>query len=414
MHTNNRWIEICIIAFLFLFLAVIIGGIPGHPYDMFCFRSWANNINEHGLTKAYISDTDYLPLYQYFLWLYTKLTGTGKLIWDRIGYLRLFTLVFELVGLWYVYKWIEKKTDFIMLIIFSLLNIAFSYNTLVWGQVDGMLAAMVFMSVYFAYNKKLLFSVLWFVLALNLKLQAIVFAPVLGFLYLYAMEKVDVRKLITGVVAIAAVQLLILLPFIQTAESRHNLHEAVVGSVGRYPFISIYAFNFWYWLFPQEGAIKLNDGQIWFPHVTYHRFGSLLFCASSFFALWPLLKILYKKFIRKVVLTVDANKLMLICALIPILFFFCNTQMHERYPHPAFFFLTAYAFRTKDFIPYILFSIAYFLNIEKELQWFKLQNYDTVLFNAGFVAGLYTLLIAYLFVRIYHPKSAKQKDVLAS
>jgi hypothetical protein len=105
---------------------------------------------------------------------------------------------------------------------------------------------------------------------------------------------------------------------------------------------------------------------------------------------------IYKKLFLRKVITVDMAHILLIGALLPVLFFFFNTQMHERYPHPAFLFITAYSFLRTRYFLYIIFSIAYFLNLEKALRAFDL-HYNAFIFGNRFIAGLYLITIIVLF-----------------
>ena len=128
-----------------------------------------------------------------------------------------------------------------------------------------------------------------------------------------------------------------------------------------------------------------------------------MFFATSFIALLPLLRSTLDtvrtgnselhKFTRE--------RLWLICALVITLFYFFNTQMHERYVHPAFIFIIAYAFYTRKVFPLILFSVAYFLTLEDFLRYLELPNYETLIFNDMFIAWLYAVIIVYLFVMLF-------------
>ena len=84
-----------------------------------------------------------------------------------------------------------------------------------------------------------------------------------------------------------------------------------------------------------------------------------------------------------------------------LLFYFFNTEIHERYCHPAFIFITAFAFFTGEFFVYILFSIMYFLTLEYSMAQLRLQNYDTLIFNLKFLAAINGVIILYLATKIY-------------
>jgi hypothetical protein len=91
---------------------------------------------------------------------------------------------------------------------------------------------------------------------------------------------------------------------------------------------------------------------------------------------------------------------MLSAAVISLSFFFFNTQMHERYSHPAMIFLFFYAAFSKQFGPYILVSIAYLLNMERILLYFTVPHH-TVIFSPEFSAALFLAGLLWLYFRIY-------------
>ena len=103
-----------------------------------------------GLRHAYASGTDYLPFYQYIMWIYGKLVHNPDAIALRIGYLRCFTLFFDFLGLWYAYRWLDRKPDFLFLLLFSIHNLSYSYNTDISGQVHGNMYNIIFNSLYYS------------------------------------------------------------------------------------------------------------------------------------------------------------------------------------------------------------------------------------------------------------------------
>ena len=58
----------CSVIFLILFI------LPrsGFYSDLKCFSNWATYSSQHGIGNIYDSDSDYLPLYQYILFLFGK------------------------------------------------------------------------------------------------------------------------------------------------------------------------------------------------------------------------------------------------------------------------------------------------------------------------------------------------------
>lgn len=240
-----------------------------------------------------------------------------------------------------------------------------------------------------------------------MKLQMGVFLPIWSLLVLDAFwDERNIKSLLGMLLGIVITQTLLILPFALSDEGLQPFLKMVVDSFSIMPNISICAYNGWCWFFPDYRTA--SDMQISLIGLTYKQIGLGLFCLSSFLAMFPLLKILALRIFNKKdkELALDRVTIWLIAALISLCFFFFNTEMHERYSHPAFIFLTAYSFYSKNFIPYILFSLAYFLNLEHILQWLKLPSYGTVIFDEKFVAALYAILIIYLFFLLYRRKTS--------
>jgi hypothetical protein len=135
--------------------------------------------------------------------------------------------------------------------------------------------------------------------------------------------------------------------------------------------------------------------------ISYRNVGLLLFFAASLVVMTPLIM----RIIRQPVdpasrVPLSKEILFLTAALVYILFYYFNTEMHERYSHPAFIFIVAYAFLTRDFTSLALFSVAYFLNLESTLVQVPISH-GTLIFDYRFISALYALTIFYMVWRLY-------------
>ena len=182
---TERKLNFVIPALLFLFITAMLPYLPGLVFDnRDCWEAWAHYIKANGLRNAYGSTTDYMPVYQYFLWFYVKVTGSDQAITDHIPYLRCITLGFDFLGIWYVFKWIDKKLAYYALLAICILNLSYTYDTIIWGQMDGTLSALVFLAMYFVWKGANIWGALLMVLAFNFKIQSIVIVPVWGLLFI--------------------------------------------------------------------------------------------------------------------------------------------------------------------------------------------------------------------------------------
>ena len=404
------WGKVLLIYSPFVIALLILKSKEMHWYDLDCFTQWAIFSFTEGLSNIYKSWTDYLPLYHYVLSIFGKMQGSVEAIAANIYKLKALTLFFEFGTTLILFKILENKfKDTYKALFYSLfyfLNLAVLYNSIIWGQIDGIMTFFIFAAVVLSYKKKLFPGLLFFTLALNIKLQAIVFLPLIVLLlFPLILDKSQIKKSIYSILGIGFIQLLIFLPFIYAGDFS-KLWNVITGSVGKYPKVSMNAYNMWYF-FVDEPMDTLDNNQL--LGITYKVWGLMLFFTTSFFALLHFVKPFIFKIFKKVNIEYSHKKTIISCALIPLLFFFFNTQMHERYSHPALMFLAIYAMLYNKPLPFILGSIAYFLNMEKVLQALQTNNYHTLVFSSWFVAGIYLLVIILLFADLYNIKLRKNK-----
>ena len=221
------------VSFLLLIVFTIIMPKTGHVFDTKAWTDWAGYIFENGLGSIFNSKTDYFPLYHYILNIYILFQDNTEEIQANIYYLKVFTLVFHFATGYFIYRLVKQKEeswDTAMInTLFYLLNIAVLYNVVIWGQVDVILACFVFISVYFAIKQSALISLIFLLLALNFKPHAIIFVPILTLMLLPGIIfSFRIKKLIVGLLILAAIQLVIFLPFILDG-SIHNLTKIEIG-----------------------------------------------------------------------------------------------------------------------------------------------------------------------------------------
>lgn len=109
----------------------------GYQSDMTYWMRWSKHMFENGFRNIYHSDCNYLPAYLYFLYFHVKIQGNLTDIQDNLYTIKYYTLVFDMLGafaaVWFVKDELKKVFYFLIL----LLNIAYVYNTVFWGQIDA-------------------------------------------------------------------------------------------------------------------------------------------------------------------------------------------------------------------------------------------------------------------------------------
>jgi 4-amino-4-deoxy-L-arabinose transferase-like glycosyltransferase/Gpi18-like mannosyltransferase len=377
----------------------------GHDFDASCWASWSIQNYQHGLGNAYSGWTDYLPLYQYVLYIYGNIQGNDDLVWRNLYQLKLFTLLFDIIGVGAVVYFLRnvynRPADRVFIVLCFFLNVGFFYNTVIWGQVDGILTTLVFLSILFALRNKVALSIVSYCLAINMKLQAIIFLPLLlVVLYPLIYEKHIIKKIGVALLVSGLVQSLILLPFYM-AGNLGKMWEVVLGSFGKYPVVSMNAFNMWHWFL--KGDLMHTSNELVWAGLTYKQWGILLFFFISFWAFLPMLRLVFNNIWYKITIdkAIFTKYVLLLGSLIPIMFFFVNTEMHERYAQPAILFIGAYAFLYQRFAPFVLFSLANFLN-HAAAQPNPNMDMSLFIFNPDVIAALFFACMLLLFLDMYN------------
>jgi hypothetical protein len=388
---------------LFVLLLMLVPK-AGFSSDVDYWQRWGIYIYEHGLGNVYqLPDNNYNPLYHYVLWLYGALLGSVEKFKYYIHFLKAFTLVFDFVGAFWAASLVQERSRRFGLALLLLLNIAYLYDTLIWEQVDSIYTFFAFGAVVLATRQHSVGSVLFFVLALAAKTQAIIFLPPLLLLWVPQWWQRPAR-LPLALGAGAGLATLILAPFIWWSWESYlpriielNQHAADV-----FPRLTMRAFNVWY-LYTPPGLHLGSSDLLVVAGLSLRTWGMVLFYGFSALALGPLLVAAGRALRARASasLAPDRALVLLSCGIIPLLFCFFNTQMHERYWHASLLFLAAYGFLRRDYLPYGLVSVAYLLNLEAVQQHLQLQRYSVALFDPLLIAGLFALAIVLILVKIY-------------
>lgn len=390
----------------------------GHQGDMLFWLNWSKYIFEHGFTHVYDNkECNYLPAYLYVLWGHVKLQGNTVDIGDNLYTIKFFTLIFDVAAAVLSVRFVKELKDKTYYFLLLMFNVAYIYNTVFWGQVDAIFTFWGFAALLLAIEQRVEWSILCLTIALNFKLQALVFIPVVGALLLpNFLTLKGMKKFLLAIIISFFIQIIILLPFILSGRLGQVWH-VIIDSVGHYPFPTVGAFNLWTILLPNvsiEGMYKISD-ETKIGFLSYKQIGQFLFISTVLVSLYPLVNYLVKKYLKKNYSVFPIKNVFLIAALTSLNFYFFNTEMHERYSHPALVCLAAYAFLSKRFLPLILGSISYFLNMERICWYLNLHN-DTYengfLFKPRLIAGLYLILILLLYFLLYKKEKVKEEEAV--
>jgi Gpi18-like mannosyltransferase len=370
------------------------------------WKNWSLYIFENGLGKAYNNtDISYPPIYIYGLYIFTLLYDSAENLLSHLYFTRVIALAFDFITIAILLKYIPAIKKQPIVILFLLLNIAFVYNSLIWWQTDSIHTAFILLAIIMALYHKPALTIMFFVLAINAKLNAIIYAPVI-LLLLIPVFSTNPFSILSSIIIGIATQVILWYPFIQEGNISIWLN-GFLQRVDYYHFASMKAYNFWY-LFLNDNPRNILDNTIAFNSFSYKNIGAILFVVTTLLALFPLAKKTFQNLKQRVVFSEkDIAFVFLTLGLLTLVFFFFPTRIHERYAHAGVLFFFIHACYSNSFRLYVLYSIAYFINLEKEAQFLLMPNEVDEILKPQYVGIIYAIIGISAFRKLY----AKQQEV---
>jgi len=200
------------------------------------------------------------------------------------------------------------------------------HDSAVWGQVDGLLALLMVVSLEMARRERPAAMAAFAAAALLMKAQAVVLLPVwVAALWRYRDRPTVLARAVVIAVLVAAA---ILLPFVGALD---GVIDAYAGAAGYYPYTHLNGFSIWFLLHPLErphldgmaAAYKPDDAPL------------ALGLTPRVVGLAGVLVLWIASFVYMIRRNADAAALRAAALCLPIGFFLFATQMHERYLLPA-------------------------------------------------------------------------------
>ncbi len=368
---KKKLILIFLIAFVFRLLLI---NTAFHG-DLNNNISWGNSVIKYGTNGYYeqkvweFSQPNQPPLYILLFgltsWIYQTIYNLGWYLnnnigafpssfiwfWQTKGMVLLVKLPSILADLgigYFIYKMVKKSKFKMGLTILWLFNPLTFYNSSIWGQTDSIVNLLGIISIFYLLNKRLVPSVMFFVLGLLFKGSLIIFLPFM--LLIWILQKHTWEKWLKAVLISGVLSTIIAIWFhvnIDLPIWLFNLYTQrfFPGEVG---YLTANAFNFWYLVNPG----KILDST---PYLgtTAHTIGYIISLIISF--------ILIVK--NKATLTKEKTILFLLSAMALISFLFF-TRIHERYLYPFFPVATLLIGLIPSLIfPYIILSFVFLLNM---------------------------------------------------
>lgn len=411
--------------FTVAFFVFLYAFVSRQSFDGEWWVEWAQMIRDFGFAKIYTHEAiiNYLPGALYFIDAWQHLLSFLHIpLNEKTAYtFKLFPMFFDALTVLLCFRLVKKfKLSAAAVYIGLLFNIAFQFNSYIWGQVDSIYTFFVFLSLYLLNQKKTFWGLVAFLLALNFKVQALVMVPVIGTacgLNLLASDRVQCGKyaILRGTVLLGLIQAVIFAPF---ASSPIQILRIVwEKGVNMGAVLSWNAYNFWILI----GASPMNtlSYDLWYGGLSYKLWGYLLFGVASTVSLLPyfltLVLLAYSKVAEKNVertqklsawLRTSQSWLLssLTAYLVSLSFFFFLSDMHERYSHPTILFSFLIGLFSKNYWILVLTSAAYFFNMNNVVDFFTVLNphYEKMRFMSAlfylvaFILGMHMLFASTL------------------
>jgi hypothetical protein len=355
---------------------------------------------EQGLAGAYAYGGDYMPLRLYLLWglsQFAPLFGAGfheplpfvtKLLVKLPGLLADLTIITTIYG-WSL-RWLPPRRAAVVAALYAWappiwINVAW------WGQVDALLMLPLVAMVLLLERARGRWSWLCWSVALLIKPQAIVLAPLL-FIATARLHgprgAAQGGALAVGLFALACVPLAL-------AGQGPGLMQAYLGSVGRFPQLTAGAYNLWYLVTWGAGGHDTGQG---IGGLSFRAIGLLLVAGVALLVGVVLLR------------RADGPTRVQGAAVLALAFFALPTQIHERYLFlPLAFLVLSIASDSRMVIPFAVLVLSATINIFGYLDGFiplatqLIAATPLPLVLAVVNLGVLAFLVGHLLVRSFQP-----------
>lgn len=401
-----RWLHKDAIKYYALFAGLYLGFLfvlPDAGYDKYFWITWTQDILNNGLGNVYHNqNVNNQPLILFILKVFSLFQRNADAVGlVSVNWLKALVLPFDFLTLAVVIHILKRTGKPMMGFFVFFLNPAFWYNTVIWGQVDTIHTFFALAALIYAERGHWKWALVLMLVAVNFKLQAIIFFPLVAVLCLPFIREKGWKYLGIHVLAIVGIQSLILLPFAISGNFFETLQALATRSVDKYPTLSRNAYNIWYYLV--NDPFTFPDSRTVF-HVSLKYWGMAMFFTASAMVMLPLFLAVNNGAFENLKRNERLGTIFQVAALVTIAFFLFNTQMHERYVHPAVLFSGLFMLLTKRPIVYMLVSIGYLLNLEavmKYLRYFdslvgiNFNHTEWLIFWPEFIATIF--IVAFLW-----------------
>ncbi len=360
---GHLWFAFMLGASLLLRIGIALT-VDGFETDMNTFMAWAQHAVDAGIAGFYDEGmfADYPPGYIYVLYVLGSIRSVFAMDFEASGTELLFkmpSILADLVTGYLIYRAAGKTWGSKIALALSILylwNPAVLVNSSAWGQVDSFFVLFLLISILALTERRFEWSAVWLAIAVLIKPQAVIFAPVWLIACLYYR---DAKRISQSILCGIGVFGLLAWPFFQSQGGLSGLIDLYRTTLSSYAYASVNAFNI-YALFGQNWS-SLDNSWLF---LTFRTWGTLAIVGAVAYTC-------YISFRKKSPGRDLSNSYFIAMALIVIMFVL-GTKMHERYMFPALI-LSLFSFiQVKDrrlLTLFAGFSLTQYLNVAYVLKY---------------------------------------------
>ena len=255
-EVKSGWLPLTIFIITAVILRILVAiNYEGYGTDIACFKGWSVAAYEQGPSNFYTSGmfADYPPGYMYILYV----LGWIRNIFSIDQSSALFTLIIKLpsfiaeaataVIAYHIGKKHVGRTFGLLAGVFVMFSPAMFFNSSVWGQIDAVFVLFVVLTLIYLKKENFLLGAFFYAISMLIKPQAIMFAPVIGLVFLYAyFNKNGLKKALIGTIAgaviFAGTIFLASLPF-KGSQGAFWFIGKYIAATKTYNYASLNAFN---------------------------------------------------------------------------------------------------------------------------------------------------------------------------
>lgn len=312
-----KWYWIVILVLLFL-ARFYISTLSYNP-DMDNHFAWVKSLQEQGFAGFYERDfspragANYPPLINEAFYFAQEISNNLNIQTSEVTFslYKIPAVLFETIAFVLIGALISP-----ILLVVLLINPGIFYNTLLWGQTEGLMAAFIVFSIFFSWKKKVYLSWLMFVLGLLFKQSALVYAPLI---LLFNLKAFKLKQNIWPIVISVIIFALAFIPFYGTKFISGAYNFIVLQTGGHETWGSVNALNLWF----LAGKNQVSDSTL----LSFFSYRQISLVVTFGFYVY----VLYLAYKSKL----NLSKQLIFAGFISFIVFLFMTRVHERHFLPT-------------------------------------------------------------------------------